>query len=154
MKHATTSLIARLIARDWATDSLPSDKMVYQINLKMQCRWMGADGNIKVPWNIWALSWEDASSGVSDQVRFKLPYSATAASRRLEILVTETIDITLSRQWTTKALIRLCGCAGWSAHLLFAYDVRHVFSWPGSFVLRYRGICHQRELVESFSHVS
>ena len=31
-------------------------------------------------------------------------------------------------------LIRLRGCAGWSAPLLFAYDIRHVFSWPGSFI--------------------
>ena len=78
----------------------------------------------------WALSWENVSSGVSDQVRLKLACSATEASRRLEILVTETRDITLSRQWTTKALIRLRG--GWSAPLLFAYDIRHVFSWPSS----------------------
>ena len=49
---------------------------------------------------------------------------------RFEILVTETRDITLSRQRTTKALIRLRGCAGWSAPLLFAYDIRHFFSWP------------------------
>ena len=51
---------------------------------------------------------------------------------RLEILITETRDITLSRQRTTKALIRLRGCAGWSAALLFAYDIRHILSWPGS----------------------
>ena len=44
-------------------------------------------------------------------------------------------DIILSKQRTTKALIRLRGCAGWSAPLLFAYDIRHVFSaWPGSYV--------------------
>ena len=42
----------------------------------------------------------------------KLACSATEASMRLEILVTETRDITLSRQRTTKALIRLRGCAG------------------------------------------
>ena len=29
-------------------------------------------------------------------------------------------------------LIRLCGCAGWSAPLLFAYGIRQVFSWQGS----------------------
>ena len=44
---------------------------------------------------------------VSDQVRLKPACSATEASMRLEILVTETRDITLSRQRTTKALIRL-----------------------------------------------
>ena len=52
------------------------------------------------------------SSGVSDQVRHKLACSATEASMRLEILVTETRDITLSRQRTVKALTRLSGCAG------------------------------------------
>ena len=25
------------------------------------------------------------------------------------------------------------GCAGWSSPLLFAYDIRHIFSWPGSY---------------------
>ena len=58
---------------------------------------------------------------------------ATEASMRFEILVTETRNITLFRQRTTKALIRLRGSAGWSAPLLFAYDIRHVFSWPGSY---------------------
>ena len=83
--------------------------------------------------NIWASSWENLSSGVSDQVGLKLACSTTKASMRLEILVKETGDITLSRQRTTKALIRLRGCAGRSAPLLFAYDIRHIFSWPGSF---------------------
>ena len=56
---------------------------------------------------------------------------------RLEILVTETRDITLSRQRKTKVLIRLCRCASWSAPLLFAYDIRHDFSWPSSLVSGY-----------------
>ena len=30
-------------------------------------------------------------------------------------------------------LIRLCRCAGWSAPLLFAYVIRHVFAWPGPY---------------------
>ena len=72
---------------------------------------------------IWASSGENVSSRVSDQVRLKLACSTTEASMRLEILDTETRDITLSRQWTTKALIRLRRCAGWSAPLLFAYDM-------------------------------
>ena len=38
------------------------------------------------------------SSGVCEQVRLKPACSATEASMRLEILVTETRDITLSRQ--------------------------------------------------------
>ena len=43
-------------------------------------------------------------------------------SHRIEILANESRDI-LSKQRTTKALIRLRGCAGWSAPLLFAYDI-------------------------------
>ena len=58
----------------------------------------------------WASPWENVSSGLSDQVRLKLACSATEASTRLEILVTETRDNTLSRQRTTKTLIRLHGC--------------------------------------------
>ena len=76
---------------------------------------------------MWASSWKNVSSGVSDQDRLQPACSATEASMRLEILVTETRDITLPRQRTTKALIRLRGCADWSAPLLFAHDVRHVF---------------------------
>ena len=38
----------------------------------------------------------------------------------------------LSKQRTTRALIILGERAGWSAPLLFAYDLRHVFSWPSS----------------------
>ena len=39
----------------------------------------------------------------------------------------------LSRQWTTKVLIGLRKCAGWSAPLLFTYGIKQVFSWWGSF---------------------
>ena len=47
----------------------------------------------------------------------------------------ETRDITPSKQRPTKAMIRLCGCAGRSAPLLFAYDRKHIFSWPSSYVV-------------------
>ena len=47
----------------------------------------------------------------------QLACSATEASMRFEIFVTETKDITLSRQRTTKVLIRLCGCADAQAEL-------------------------------------
>ena len=71
--------------------------------------------------------------GVSDQIRLKPAYSASETSQRLEILDIETRGILPSRQRTTKRLIRLPGCAGWSAPLLFAYgksrfshDVAHL----------------------------
>ena len=57
--------------------------------------------------SIWATPWKNVSSGDTDQARHKPACAATEASMRLEILVTETRDITLSRQRITKALIRL-----------------------------------------------
>ena len=45
------------------------------------------------------------------------------------------IIINLSTEGITKTLIRLHGCAGWSASLLFAYSIRQVFSWRGSFLI-------------------
>ena len=39
----------------------------------------------------------------------------------------------LSNKRITKALIRLCGCAGWSAPFLFANPLRQVFSPRGPY---------------------
>ena len=83
---------------------------------------------------IWATTRQNVSSGVSDQAKYKLAYAATKASLSLEISAIESRDIILSKQRTTKALIRLRRCAGWSAPLLVASDKRHIFSWLGSFV--------------------
>ena len=74
-------------------------------------------------------------------VRLKPAYSATGASMRLEILVTEARDITLSSQRTTKALIRLRGIrrpsvrpstfsndfSSWS--LFFLYFTYSIYRW-------------------------
>ena len=49
--------------------------------------------------------------------------AATEARYRLEISDLETKGIILSRLWTTNAMIRLRGCQGWSAPLLFAYGI-------------------------------
>ena len=80
----------------------------------------------------WATTWQKVSLGVSDQARHKPACTATEASQSLEISAIESRDIILFKQQTTKALIRLHECTGWSAPLLVAYDIRHIFSWPGS----------------------
>ena len=67
--------------------------------------------------------------GVGDQVRLKPACSATDTSYRLELSAIASRDFILSRQRTTKALIRLCGCAGWSAPLLFAYGIKMFFHY-------------------------
>ena len=58
---------------------------------------------------------------VFDQVRLKPACSASETSLGPEILDLASKGIILSRQRTPKVLIRLCGCAGWSAPLLLAY---------------------------------
>ena len=83
----------------------------------------------------WATPWENVSLGVSDQARHKLACAATKSSWSLEISAIESRDIILSKQRTTKALIKLRRCTGWSAPLLLAYDIRHIFSWPCSIIL-------------------
>ena len=76
------------------------------------------------------------SSGVSDQVRLKLACSATEASMRLEILVTEleTLHYLDSEQQRRRsdcadaqADLRLC-CSP-----MFAYDIRQICLWFGSY---------------------
>ena len=61
--------------------------------------------------------------GVFDQGRLKKVCAAKEATQRLKISDIETKSIKLSRQRKTKALIRLRGCTGWSAPLLFAYGI-------------------------------
>ena len=59
-----------------------------------------------------SLVMRKAVFGVCDRVRLKPASIATEASQRLEISDIETRDIILSRQQTTKVLIRLRGCVG------------------------------------------
>ena len=59
--------------------------------------------------------------GVSDKESFKPVSSATETSLKIEISPVASLHIMiLSKKRITKALIRLCRCAGWSAPLLFA----------------------------------
>ena len=44
-------------------------------------------------------------------------------------------DVILSKKRITKMLIRMCGCAGWSAPLLFANHQRQFFSRHGPFYI-------------------
>ena len=72
--------------------------------------------------------------GVCDQVRHKPACAATETSYSLKILNLERRGIILSRQRTTKVLIRLRGCTGWSAPLLFAYG-KNRFSHDGAHII-------------------
>ena len=61
--------------------------------------------------------------GVCDQLRLKPSCSADKTSLGLDISAIASRGIIQSSQRTTKALIRLRGCAGRSAPLLFAYGI-------------------------------
>ena len=69
--------------------------------------------------------------GVSEKVRLKPVFSATETSWKIEISLLASLDMILSNKRITKALIRLRGCAGWSAPLLLATHRRQVFSRRG-----------------------
>ena len=72
---------------------------------------------------------------VCDQLKLKSTCSATQTSQSLEIWAIASKDIILSKQRTTKVLIRLCGCAGWSAPLLFAYGINRYSHDVSHFIL-------------------
>ena len=71
--------------------------------------------------------------GVSDTVRFKPASSGTETSHEIEIAIETSLGMILSKKRITKALIRLRGCAGWSASVLFANPRRQVFSRRGPY---------------------
>ena len=69
--------------------------------------------------------------GVSVKASFKLVSSATETSSKIESSPVARLDMVLSKKLITKTLIRLRGCAGWSAPVLFANTQRQVFSRRG-----------------------
>ena len=58
--------------------------------------------------------------GLSDKASFKPVSSTTETSYKIEISSVGSQLMILSKKWIIKALIRLRGCAGWSAPLLLA----------------------------------
>ena len=73
--------------------------------------------------------------GVSEKTSFNQVSSATPTSFKIEILPVASSHMILSEKRITKVLIRLCGCAGWSAPVLFTNPQRQVFSRQGPYVL-------------------
>ena len=57
--------------------------------------------------------------GVSDKARLKPVPSAIEISWTIEISLVASLNMILSEKRTTKALISLRGCTGWSTPLLF-----------------------------------
>ena len=68
--------------------------------------------------------------GVSNKASFKPFSSATETSQKIEISPVASLHMIRFKKRITKALIRLRGCAGWSAPVLFA-NPRQVYSRRG-----------------------
>ena len=66
--------------------------------------------------------------GDSDKTRLKPISSATKTSYKIDNSLVASLDRILSNERITTALIRLRGCAGWCATLLFAKPEDR-FSW-------------------------
>ena len=86
---------------------------------------------------IWASLWEKLFSGVGgggcfDKECFKPVSSAKETSLKIEISPAASLHMILSKK-QKKALIRLRGCAGWSAPVLFTNPRRQGFSRRGPY---------------------
>ena len=79
----------------------------------------------------WAARPQNLSSGFFKKRGSNQSPQLHRLSRNLKILLVASLDIILSKKRITKALIRLRGCAGLSAPLLFANHRRQVFSHRG-----------------------
>ena len=64
---------------------------------------------------IWAPTRQNLS-----KVIFKPACSATETSYKIEFSLVASLYMIVSNKLITTALVRLCGCAGWSAPLLLA----------------------------------
>ena len=98
-------------------------KICNKVHILMMIVWVRARGThmCKV-YNISHVTRKPVLGGCN-QIRLKPACSATKISWSLEISAIASTGIILSRQRTTKALIRLHRCAGWSATLLFTYGI-------------------------------
>ena len=95
---------------------------------------------------IWALSREKLSSGIANMYDCKHVWQKLAVQPQAWNFGYRNLrDIILSRQRTTKALIRLRGCAGWSAPLLFAYGINR-FSHDVAHFISDRNSCSKQWL--------
>ena len=85
---------------------------------------------------IWASSRENLSSGCPTKRVSNQSPQLQRLAREIEISPVASLQIILSKTRIIKALIRLRGCAGWSAPVLFANPRRQVFSRRGPYLPR------------------
>ena len=69
---------------------------------------------------IWVSTREVMSSGFATRSCSNKPAQLQRLARKLKFDLKQGLGMILSNKRITKVLTRLCGCAGWSAPLLFA----------------------------------
>ena len=134
---------ARFVEHDFITFSQRGERMLDSINIwhynYFKISFLALKGNILSLFmqccyeHHFSLVATKPVFGVSDKMRFKPACSATETSLKIEISLVASLDMVLSKQRSTKALIRLRGWAGWSAPMLFANPRRQVFSHRSPF---------------------
>ena len=77
---------------------------------------------------------ENLSSGFPSERVLNWSPQLQRLSKKIEILPVARLNMLLYKKRITKALIRLRGCAGWSAPMLFANPGSWVFSRQGPYV--------------------
>ena len=77
--------------------------------------------------------WGGGGGGGFDKECFKPVSSAKETSLKIEISPAASLHMILSKEQNKKSLIRLRGCAGWSAPVLFTNPRRQGFSRRGPY---------------------
>ena len=82
----------------------------------------------------WAALWQKQQNCMCAQRRLSSAWASTQSDQSLRCPLEEILDPYLSIKRTTKTLIRLGGCPGWSESSLGAHGILFVLSWGGSYV--------------------
>ena len=83
----------------------------------------------------WASSRENLSSGLLTKGDSNQSPQLQRLARKIELFFVASLDMVLFKKRITKALIRLCGCTGWSAPLLSANLQRQVSRYEAHIII-------------------
>ena len=92
----------------------------------------------------WASSRENLSSGFPSKRDSNQSPQLQRLSRKSKFTPVASLHMKLTKKRITKALISLCGCAGWSASVLFTNPRRQVFSRCGPLIIWHQNFTNLR----------
>ena len=85
--------------------------------------------------SIWAASCQNQQNGMCAQRRLRSAWASAQSDQSLRCPPEETLCPTLPTERTTKTLIRLGGCPGWSESSLGEHVILLVLSCGGSYMI-------------------